>query len=151
LTVIWLAGTTATVQTQPNSKFIVNTAGATIGQLIQGTAGQTGDLLQVRNDINTVLLSVGSTGNTAIAGTLAVTGGIAGPLSVSGALTASSTLSVTGALTANSTLSVSGTSTLGTINTSGTLTATGQSIFKKSSNSTTAFRIQDSSSSNLFV
>ena len=90
MSVILLAGFTSTTMTQSQSKFIVNAAPSTIGQLIQGTAGQTADLLQIRDDVNTTLLSVGATGNINAAGTL----------TVNGAITASSTMSVAGKFTA---------------------------------------------------
>ena len=107
----------------------MNADASVVGQLIQGATNQTADLLQIRDDLNTTLFSVGSTGNVGVAGTLEVTK----------AITASSTLSVAGALNASGTVSVAG-----------TFTTTGTALFKNIVNSTSAFQIQQASGTSVF-
>lgn len=126
---------------QASSELTVNSEAGKVVQLIQGTAGQTADLLQVQDNIDNTLFSVGATGNVAIAGNATT----AGTLKVTGTVTASGALNVAGSLSASGALYVSGALNATTLN------ATGAALFKNISNSTGAFQIQNSSGVNLFT
>ena len=127
--VILLGSYVGNVVQQDPSKFVVNASSSSIGQIIQGTGGQVADLLQIRDDVNDVLLSVGSTGTTTLSG----------PLTVSSAVTAKGTLNVSGILTASSSLNVAG-----------SFTTTGSAYFQNKYNSTTAFKVQQANGTLVF-
>jgi hypothetical protein len=105
VTVALLTVFTGTPVSQASSKLVVNAAANAVGQIIQGTAGQSADLFQVRDELNTTLFSVGATGR----------------------VTASSALNV-----------------------AGVFTATGSVLYKNTTDSTTAFQVQQANSTAVF-